>query len=145
MASHIGSESTYRGGCRCVRCKAAHAEKCRHDRARSVKIRTRQSRSKSTAKVVAMPTSRQTVVAATVMGENEAAIRQQAENSPRASERPGTVQQCITLSKILDNPEFSPMWAQVSRQIHALLTSLEGSKRKGGNRLAAVVAMTARR
>lgn len=137
-----GTDGAYRGGCRCVKCKAAHAAKAREERARNPVIRARQS---GQAKVLALPTHPQPVNAATVVGPNEAAVREQCEASPKAADMRGTVQQACTLAKILDTPDYAPMHAQVSRQIQALLTSLEGPKRKSKGRLAVVQAMTARR
>jgi hypothetical protein len=142
MAAH-GTTSEYRSGCRCGPCRAANTAAARRIRARNAKARTRKSKSK----VVALPSHpAQIVTAATEMGENEAAIREQCENSPKGSEKPGTVSQATTLARILDNPDYAPMHAQVSRQIHALLLSLDGPRTKARNnsRLAVVQAMTQR-
>jgi hypothetical protein len=137
-----GTDGGYRRGCRCVKCKAAHAAKAREDRARNPVVRARQS---GQAKVLAMPTHPQTVSAIAQVGPNEAAVREQAEASPKADSMPGTIAQARTLARILDNPEYSPLHAQVSRQIHALLLSLDTPKKKSRGRLYAVQQMTARR
>jgi hypothetical protein len=79
------------------------------------------------------------------MGENEAGVREQVRYSRLAEQRPGTVAQAITLAKILDDPQMKPMHPQTSRQLHTLLTSLDGPKKKSGGRLAMVSAMSGRK
>jgi hypothetical protein len=136
-----GTEGGYRL-CHCVKCKAAHAAHAREVRARNAQARTRRSKSKS--RVVALSTVPQSVSAAPEPGENELAVRQQIEDSPRAAEKPGTCSQAITLSKILDNPTYAPMWATTSRQLHALLLSLDGPRRKSTGKLFVVQQMVRR-
>jgi hypothetical protein len=86
------------------------------------------------------------VEAATEPGPNEQAVLAQTQDSALADARPATVQQALTLARLLDNQEFSAMHPTASRQLHLLLTSLELAKRKMANRrLATVIAMTARK
>jgi hypothetical protein len=64
------------------------------------------------------------------MGENESAVRAQCADAKQAEAKPGIVAQAVTLAKILDNPYLQPMHPQTSRQLEALLASLDGPKRK---------------
>jgi hypothetical protein len=79
------------------------------------------------------------------MGDNELAVIAQCKGSRLAEERPATVSQCISLARILDNPEMSPMWPTTSRQLHSMLTSLQGpTRKKSRNRLQQVISMSAK-
>lgn len=70
MAAH-GTETHYRDGCRCVKCKAAHAKTARDRRARNPVARTGTSKQPAIGKVVALPKS-QTAGVASQMGANVA-------------------------------------------------------------------------
>jgi hypothetical protein len=97
------------------------------------------------ANVVALPTTAQPEAAPAQPGPNELAVRQQCEQSPKAKDKPASVEQAVTMARILDNPEFAPMHPQASRQLQALLTDLGQPKTKSGGRLYAVQQMTRRR
>lgn len=73
------------------------------------------------------------------------AVTEQVQNSPLADERPSTVQQALTLARLLDNNEFGAMHPTASRQLHTLLESLNAPKKKSRGKLYAIQQMTARR
>jgi hypothetical protein len=79
------------------------------------------------------------------MGDNELAVIEQVERMPKAPERPSIVAQAKTLARIMDDPALRPMHATTSRQLQALLTSLDGPVRKSRGRLYAVRQMTERK
>jgi hypothetical protein len=80
------------------------------------------------------------------LGDNEAAVIAQCENMGQvAADKPAIVSQAKTLARILDDPTLMPMHASTSRQLQALLASLDGPKKKSRGRLAAVQAMTPRK
>lgn len=141
MAGH-----SYASGCRCDECRAKHAKRQRDYRAKNAKTRNiPHSSMRRRTNVIAMPTTQQPQApAALVVGANEAATKAQCEMSKKADEMPSVVQQCISLSRILDDPAQSPMWPTTSRQLQALLTQLAGPKKKSGGRLASVQSMTRR-
>lgn len=139
------------GLCRCSVCRAAStAAKARQRANRAAKPRTPLSESlrpaskPATPKVVALPSITRQVEAS--MGENEAGVRQQCANSRLSGDRPGTVAQCITLSKILDNPDLAAMWPTTSRQLQSLLATLDGPRKKmKASHLSTISAMAGRK
>ena len=100
----------------------------------------RDERATRYASVVALPTP----IAATGLGENEQAVIDQCALLSKASEHPSTVMQARTLARLLDSSELSALWSQTSRQLHTLLLSLSGPKRKLSGRLASIEMMTSR-
>lgn len=72
------------------------------------------------------------------IGPNEQAVIAQCERLPKSDESPSTVMQARTLARILDCPEMSHDWPTTSRQLHALLMSMSGPRKKLNRRLAAV-------
>jgi hypothetical protein len=127
----------------CEKCEAAAKERRSSPQAKR-EAADRRTKDKATraGRLIPLPTGTRSAPAA--IGFNEAAVREQCEQSPKGSERPGTVAQAITLAKVLDTPELQTIHAQTSRQLHALLLSLDGLKKKSGGRLAAVQAMAGR-
>jgi hypothetical protein len=125
------------GGRACAPCRAAGTAARRRQRSRKPDAVPTGS-----AKVTVLHTSPQQQIKQT---ENESAVRAQCANSKLAEDKPGTVSQAVTLAKILDDPDLQPIHAQTSRQLHALLTSLDAPKRKmKGSHLAMVSAMAGR-
>jgi len=144
MAQH-GTATMYRNGCRCNDCCASNAKRGRDYRAKNPTRRgTRGARN-----VVAMPTQptpQPVPQPPNELGDNEAAVIAQCEQLGKAAaEKPSLVAQAKTLARILDRPDLMPMHATTSRQLQALLASLDGPKKKSRGRLAAVQAMTPRK
>jgi hypothetical protein len=100
----------------------------------------RDQRATRFAQVVNLPMS----VAPTGLGENEQALIDQCALLSKAQENPATVAQARSLARIMDCQELSSMWPATSRQLHTLLLSLIGGKKKSKGRLNAVIAMTER-
>jgi hypothetical protein len=100
----------------------------------------RNERATRFASVVALPANPANAGTAPVENEreNETATREQCARSSKAADQPGTVQQAITLAKILDNPSLASIHPTTSRQLHILLTSLSGGKKKSRGGLAAI-------
>lgn len=126
----------------------ADCEQCKAERRA---IRTKQRRDQRARKYNVVPIKRRASAApptvsgedaAPAFGENESAVRAQCASSARAEDKPGTVMQAVTLSRILDNDQLSALWPQTSRQLHALLTSLDAPRKKSKGRLSAVIALT---
>lgn len=142
----------YRNGCRCAVCTESARRAKQRQRAAKAKphmlpesLRPAPAPAESAPNVVAMPKATSPVEAA-AMGDNEAGVRAQCAASRLAADRPGTVAQCITLSKILDNAELAAMWPTTSRQLQSLLATLDGPRKKThGSQLAVVSKMAGRR
>ena len=79
-----------------------------------------------------------------MVGANEQAVMAQIQAAPKADAAPGTVQQAVTLAKILDDENCKALWPTTSRQLHVLLSSLAPTKTKSKGRLAKVATMTNR-
>jgi hypothetical protein len=76
-------------------------------------------------------------------GANEAAVRAQCAGLPAAADHPATVEQAVVLARILDDPKYAPMFATTSRQLHALLQSLDkGARKRTKGKLAAIIELT---
>jgi hypothetical protein len=143
----VHGDGGYRGGCRCVKCKAAHAAKARQDRARDPVARTRRSKPKI-ASVVALPANPEMPDAPTKTGRNEQAVREEVDMLERAVDRPSVVAAAITLAQRLDDPAHAAMSATNSRQLQSLMSELQAPRKKlasRGRRLAIVQSMTAPR
>jgi hypothetical protein len=120
----------YRAGCKCAVCRLAESERKRNLRALGsgakanvTPIRSHANRGAKTSPVI---------------GDNEQSVRQQCEAAPKAADAPGTVQQAITLAKILDRPELVAMHPTTSRQLHILLLSLTPPPGKSKGKLLAI-------
>jgi hypothetical protein len=145
----------YRRGCRCGPCATVERERVRRYRhakmtggSSAVVQDTQNSENQSLAAVVPLApakTSRKSRAKPAVVGANEAAVMAQCEAALKAADLPGTVEQARTLAKILDDDDCKAMWPTTSRQLHALLLSLAGSKAKSQGRLYAIRKMTNRR
>ncbi len=79
------------------------------------------------------------------IGTNEQAVLDQAAQLPKADQQPATVQQALTLARLLDDDACKAMWPTTSRQLHVLLLSLAGPKAKSKSRILAIQKMTNRR
>jgi hypothetical protein len=139
-----GTSAMYRRGCRCGPCATVERDRVR--RWRHTKM-TGEDRSLAAVVPLAAKTSRKSKRAGpAVVGANEAAVLAQCEAAPKAADAPGTVQQAITLARILDDEDCKAMWPTTSRQLHALLLSLAAPRGKsGGRKLAVIRAMSNRR
>ncbi len=127
VASPHGGTTKYADGCRCDACKAAHAERARHDRMKN-------------------PNSRGTVTALPArdesLGDNEIAWIRQCELSVAAERNPSIVAQGRSLATLLDDPGCRAIWPATSRQLDKLRLALAGPRRKSKGRLALVESMT---
>jgi hypothetical protein len=146
--------SGYRAGCKCPVCTLAESERKRNFRATgtgakpcgesatpNTNVTPIRQRSTGRTRTSASGPAR----APEPIGEYEAAVREQCDSSPRRDDRPGTVAQCVAMARILDNPLLVAMHPQTSRQLHTLLTSLDGPPKKSRGHLIAIQRMTARR
>jgi hypothetical protein len=140
-AKRHGTTGTYRGGCRCRRCKDAESLYQRQRRARNANAQARVpgsnvvAISKSTVPPQAPEQPREP-------GEVEKAVREQLASMPKAAERQGEAAACIKLAALLDDVNYQALAAQNANRLHMLLASLGVARKKSRGRLAAIVSMT---